>query len=294
MSLDSRIVQVSRRSFMAGISLFPVFRRAMAHSLEPDFAAIERRSGGKIGVSVLDTETGKTLQWRANDRFPFCSSAKVPLVAYVLWKADRGEISLDQIVHYTEADLLPYAPVTRVAVSKGFLSIAELCQAAVTLSDNTAANLLWRETGGYKALNAWMQSEGDHEFNLSGIEPELNWAQYGDRHNTTTPVAMAKTYERFVLGDTLKSASRDKLTNWLLSNKTGERRIRAGLPHAWRVGDKTGTFNENYFSTVDIGVVWPIARRPMVIACFVAGTPDTDSAEYAIAEAAQAIASWMS
>jgi beta-lactamase class A len=141
---------------------------ALAGASPTTFSAIERASGGKLGVCAIDTTTGKTYDWRADTRFPFCSSFKGPLAAFVLWQADRGVIQLDAQVSYTEAELLPYAPITRASVKAGKLSFEELCSAAVEYSDNTAANLLLRETGGPAALTAWMRAIGDAEFTLTG------------------------------------------------------------------------------------------------------------------------------
>jgi beta-lactamase class A len=283
---------LSRRSLFMGAPLFMIPWRAFGKVREPDLAAIERRSGGKLGLFVIDTGRGTTLAWRADERFPFCSSSKGPLAAFVLWQVDHGQLRLDQKVSYSAADLLPYAPVTRAHVAEGAMTIEALCKAAVQYSDNTAANLLWRETGGPQALTAWMRTQGDTDFQLVDIEPRLNLSRFGDGTNTTTPQAMADSYSRFVLGDVLTPASRERLTGWLVGNTTGGRRLRAGLPPSWRVGDKTGTYNEGWFSTVDVGIAWPPNRTPLVISCFLTDTPNTVSAELAIADVARQVTIW--
>lgn len=267
-------------------------RRAFGKLRKPDFAAIERRSGGKLGLFVIDTGKGTTLAWRADDRFPFCSSCKGPLAAFVLWQADHGQLRLDRRVRYGAADLLSYAPVTRTHVAKGAMTIEELCKAAVQYSDNTAANLLWRETGGPRALTAWMRTQGDTSFQLADNEPRLNLSRFGDVTNTTTPQAMAGSYSRLVLGDVLTPASRERLAGWLVANTTGGRRLRAGLPPSWRVGDKTGTYDVGWFSTVDIGIAWPPDRPPLVVSCLLTDTPDTVRAERAITDVARQVTIW--
>lgn len=282
----------SRRSFLASASTFLMAGSAVGRSRNPDFAAIERRSGGKLGVFVIDTGNGATLAWRNDERFPFCSSCKGPLAAFVLWQVDHGRLRLDQMVRYGEADLLPYAPITRPHVGTGMMTVEALCEAAVQYSDNTAANLLWRETGGPQALTAWMRTQGDAAFQLSDNEPKLNLSHFGDATNTTTPRAMAESYHRFAFGNTLTPASREKLISWLVANTTGGRRLRAGLPPSWRVGDKTGTYNEAWFSTVDIAITWPPGRPPLVISCLLTDTPDTHSAEHAMADVAHQVAVW--
>jgi len=258
---------------------------------EPDFARIERQSAGKLGVFAVDTATGRTLAWRADQRFPFCSCFKAPLAAFVLSKVDRGELRLDQPVSYGAADVLSsYAPITRQHLADGAMTVEALCAAAVDYSDNIAANLLLRETGGPAALTAWMRATGDTAFELRHNEPKLNLSRLGDAHDTTTPRAMASSFQRFALGDVLSPASRTRFTAWLVANTTGGRRLRAGLPEGWRVGDKTGTWNEGWFSTIDAALVWPPGRAPWIIAGFVTDSANTAAGETALAQVGALVA----
>jgi len=266
------------------ISCLPMGAEAAPLS-PPSLAEIERKSGGKLGVFALDTGTGRTLAWRSEERFPFCSSFKAPLAAFVLSKVDRGELWLDQLVPYTAADLMAYgATVTRQHLADGAMTLEALCAAAVEYSDNTAANLLLRETGGPAALTAWMRTTGDLAFQLSYNEPKLNLSRLGDVSDTTTPRAMASSFQRFALGNVLSPASRAKFTGWLVATTTGGQRLRAGLPAGWRVGDKTGTWNDGWFSTIDIALVWPQARAPWIIAGFVTDQASTAAGETALAQ----------
>ena len=283
---------MNRRVLLAMTSALTFASRA-AFAATPDFAAIERASGGKLGVFVIDTGSSRTLSWRANSRFPFCSSFKAPLAAMVLAKADRGELRLDQPVRYTPSDLLAYAPITRQHVAEGGMFLAELCAAAVEYSDNTAANLLLREVGGPAALTAWMRAQGDPAFQLSHNEPALNHSRFGGMIDTTTPRAMAQSFRRFLFGDALSEHSRSVLTRWLVANTTGAKRIRAGLPADWRTGDKTGTWNEGWFSIVDIAVAWPPGRAPVIIAGFTTDVTDTAVGETALAEVGRQVAAWV-
>lgn len=286
------MTQLTRRSLLLAAPALALPSLGIAASASDELAGIEKASGGKMGVCVLDTATGATLAWRADARFPFCSSFKAPLAAFVLWKADHGQLRLDRSIRYDAANLLSYAPITRAHVADGRMSVEQLCAAAVAYSDNTAANLLLRETGGPAALTAWMRTRGDRAFNLASNEPRLNLARYGDATDTTTARAMAESYRRFVLADVLTPASRTKLAGWLVANTTGDRRLGAGLPHAWRVGDKTGTFGGEWFSTIDIAVAWPPARPPLVIAGLITGPNDTASAERALVQVARTAAIW--
>jgi beta-lactamase class A len=281
----------TRRALLAAAPLLaaPALARAAA---PPNFAAIERACGGELGVFAIDTATGAAAGWRADSRFPFCSSFKAPLAALVLWKAERRDLSLDQPVHYSEADLIGWSPVTRQHVAQGVLTIRALCAAAMDQSDNGAANLLLKTVGGPSALTAWMRRSGDDAFSLAHTEMELNHSHFGDAADTTTPRAMAESFRRFAFGDVLTPASRAQWIDWLVANTTGDKRLRAGLPRGWRVGDKTGTWNEGWFSTVDIALAWPPGRAPLVIAGFITDHPSTQAGEAALAEVARQVAAW--
>lgn len=269
-------------AYCLGFGSLPIAARAAPES----FAAIERQCGGKLGVFAIDTGPGRVLAWRADERFPFCSCFKAPLSAFVLSTVDRGQLRLDQRISYGAADIAPsiYAPITRLHLADGAMTVEALCAAAMEYSDNIAANLLLREAGGPAALTAWMRSTGDTAFELSHNEPALNRSRLGDAHDTTTPQAMASSFRRFAQGDVLSQASRTRFTGWLVANTTGGQRLRAGLPNSWRVGDKTGTWNEGWFSTVDVALAWPPGRAPWIISGFVTNHASTAAGETALAQ----------
>lgn len=229
--------------------------------------ALDRKHGGRLGVAILDSGSGHVIAHRGDERFAMCSTFKFVAAACVLARVDRGEEELERRVNYGKADLITYSPVTEKHVEKG-LTMAELCDAAVTLSDNTAGNLLLDSFGGPKGLTDYMRSLGDEASRLDRREPELNEARTGDPRDTTTPVAMAGVLRQTVLGAALSPASRQQLTAWLVANKTGDKRLRAGVPKGWRIGDKTGTGNNN--ATNDIGVIWPPGRAPLIITAYYA------------------------
>ena len=139
-----------------------------------------------------------------------------------------------------------------------------------------------------------MRGQGDDGFQLRHDEPLLNHSRFGGVTDTTTPRAMAESFRRFALGEVLEPASRARWTGWLVANTTGDARLRAGLPKAWRVGDKTGTWNEGWFSTVDTAIAWPPGRAPLVISGFVTDHRSTTAGETALAEVARQAAAWPS
>ncbi len=276
---------IGRRGFCAtslGLTLWPLAAAAAAAPPAPELADYERQTGGRVGVYAQNLKTGRRLAWRADERFVMCSSFKASLAACVLSRIDRGQERLDRIIAYGAGDLLGNAPVARDNLAKGGLSVEEMCRAAVEVSDNTCANKLLASIGGPTAMTAFWRSIGDTVSRLDHNEPELNRSKPGDPHDTTTPAAMAGDLRRFVLGDVMKPASRERFTAWMVNCRTGADRLRSGLPAAWRIGDKTG--NNGVDAAGDIAVAWPAPDRPIVIATYVQGgspTPDQIKAVFA-------------
>ncbi|RVU14682.1 class A beta-lactamase [Methylobacterium oryzihabitans] len=261
----------------AGLGLLPGTARADAADA---LAALERKDGGRLGVAVLDTGSGRRLEHRAGERFPLCSTFKAVAAAAVLARADAGEDSLERRIAYGPGDLLDYAPVTRERVREGGMSLADLCAAAVVWSDNTAANLMLATFGGPEGLTAFIRRQGDAVTRLDRTEPTLNEAAPGDPRDTTSPTAMVGLLGRLLLGDALAPASRERLIGWMVASPTGAKRLRAGLPPDWVVGDKTGT-GENGTANVVALVRRPNAA-PLLAAVYLTGSPATPDARNAL------------
>lgn len=229
------------------------------------FAALERAAGGRLGVCAIDTASGRRALHRADERFPFCSTFKAMLGAAVLAQSVERPGLLQQRVTYGQADLVNYSPVSGKHVGTG-MTVAQLCEAAIQYSDNSAANLAMKLIGGPSAVTAYARSIGDDAFRLDRWETELNTALPGDVRDTTTPAAMAASMRVLTLGDALPPAQRAQLVAWLRGNKVGDKRIRAGVPAGSQVADKTGT--GDYGTTNDAGVIWPPSRAPIVLAVY--------------------------
>src|SRR5262249_55424765 len=184
-----------------------------------DFAnrilSIEQRTGARIGVAALDTASRKRLDYRAEERFPMCSTFKFLAAAAVLKRVDSKEEKLERFMRYDAKDILEYAPVTKAHLKDGGMFLGALCAAAIEQSDNTAGNLLLDVIGGPSGLTGFVRSLGDDITRLDRKEPELNTAIPGDERDTTTPAAMCLDMQRLLLGNALSESSRLQLEGWL-------------------------------------------------------------------------------
>ncbi len=281
---------LNRRELVIASAALP-FATA-GHARTSPFAMLEAKKGGRLGVAALDTGSGRRLRYRADERFPMCSTFKLLLVALVLHRADAGKEMLNRRIAYNERLFPPgdfYAPVTRANLREGAMSIAALCAAAIEWSDNGAANLLMEQVGGPPAVTAYARMLGDPVTRLDRAEPALNSAIPGDPRDTTAPGAMLRDLQRLTLGDALSPASRARLTEWLKGCKTAAARIPAGLPKSWTSGDKTGTGANN--TANDVAIVWPPGRAPILISAYYTGSRlYPESRDAVLADAARMVA----
>ena len=228
-----------------------------------DFASLEDSYAARLGVYAIDTGTGDTVEYRADERFAFASTHKVLSAAAVLQDTDLA--GLDEVIHFEPTDIVGHSPVAEAQVDTG-LTVLEAIRAAITVSDNTAANLLVERLGGPPGLEAAVRAWGDDTTSVDRWEPDLSeWAP-GETRDTSTPRAMAENLEALTLGTVLTPEDRDVLVTALRDNTTGDELIRAGVPDGWVVGDKTGTATHG--GRNDIAVVEPPDGAPIVLAIY--------------------------
>jgi beta-lactamase class A len=295
------IPMISRRQCLGGVALtsaglagaLPAQAAAGIAGLPHRFARIEAARGGRLGVAVLDTGTGRQAGYRQDERFPILSTYKTLAAAAVLARADAGKDSMERRVRFTRDDLVTYSPVTEKHVGQG-MTLAALCEAAIVTSDNTAGNLLFDAVEGPAGLTAWLRTIGDPVTRLDRLETALNEALPGDPRDTTTPAAMVLDLQALALGSVLSSSSRERLVAWLRGCRTGDARLRARLPQGWTAGEKTGTGERN--SSNDAGLLWPPNGAPpvLVAAYLTGGAADSAVRDAALADVGAAVAEALS
>src|SRR5690349_14205071 len=171
------MASMSRRQTLAGSLLaIPAIvvpgTKALAQDAASEIAALERKyPGSRVCVSVLDLGSGKRINHRADERMLMCSTFKALAAALVLYRVDKREEKLDRRVKFAKGDLVTYSPATQPRVGDAGMTIAELCEATVTLSDNTAGNLILASFGGPAGLTAFFRTLGDNVSRLDRIEP---------------------------------------------------------------------------------------------------------------------------
>jgi beta-lactamase class A len=281
--LDRRSLLVAAPATMFALSSVP------ARADDDEIATLEQKYGGRLGVAALDAGSGKSIAHRANERFAMCSTFKLLLVAATLHRVEAGGEHLAREIPYTRSDLLEHSPITSAHVAEGQMSVERLCEAAITRSDNCAANLLISALHGPDGVTVYAASLGDNVTHLDRMELALNHVSPGDERDTTTPKAMLGDLEKMFLGNVLSETSRARLTAWVRAAQDGLKRLRVGLPADWIVGDKAGTGPTS--ETNDIAIAWRPKRAPVLITAYYTGsTAGFDAREAVLADVGRIVA----
>ena len=238
----------------------------------PALDALEVELDVRIGLLAVDTGTGRAVEHRADERFAHASTFKALLAAVVLDRSSEGD--LDAVaLPVRGADLVQHSPVTQTRVGTA-MTLRELCDAAVRVSDNAAANLLLEHVGGPAGLQAALRDLGDTTTRTDRVEPEMSSAVPGDERDSSTPRALAADLRLLVVDDGLAPDDRAVLDGWLRASETGDGLVRAAAPAGWVVGSKSGT--GDFGNRNDLAVLRPPGRAPVVVAVLTSQDEDTD------------------
>lgn len=281
---------IDRRTFLAAAASLaagcarggPPGPPAHDPALDARFEAIRATlgPGGRLGVAAIDTGSGREIRFDADSRYAMASTFKLPLAGFVLHLVESAELSIDEELPFGPGDPLDNSPTVEANLALGRLPVWQLCAAIVEVSDNSAANILLRRTGGPEALTRFIRDCGDPVTRLDRFEMELNSNLPGDPRDTTSPAAMAGLVRKLVLGDRLAQENRNRLSLWLKKSVPGPDRLKAGLPAPpWLVGHKTGTGANG--SVNDVAIAWRSEKAPIVIACYQSGGDAEPPARFA-------------
>jgi beta-lactamase class A len=262
-------LMITRRNLLA-LTLASAFatRADAAPRADKALKRIHERIGGRLGVHVLDSQSGRRFGIDENSRYAMTSTFKLPLVAALLWQVDHGAFSPERTLAIAKRDVQQHSPAVEAQLAAGAssMTIRELCAAVITVSDNAAANILLAGIGGPQAVTTFMRSIGDEVTRVDRMEPDLNTNLPGDLRDTTSPRAMVESMLRIFTQDVLSLPSRALLIDWMTASRTGLERVRAGLPKSWQASDKTGTGANAAVN--DLVIAYPPGRRPILVAVY--------------------------
>ena len=294
--------------------------------LEREIARLSKVSGGTVGVTAIHVETGRRVSLNRAERFPMASTFKVPVAVQLLTRVDRGEIKLDQMVEINASDLHPGSGTLSELFNKPgvALSVRNLLELMLLISDNSATDVVLRLAGGAEAVTARMKELGIEGISVNRstaqliadwvgatkLPPEKEWTPAAfmaafsavkpeeraeaakrfdaDARDTSTPDGMAALVERIHRKNLLKPETAELLLDIMRRCQTGNARLKGILPAGTEVAHKTGTIGG---TTNDVGVIkLPDGAGHVAIAVFVKQSEkDVAARERAIAEIARSV-----
>jgi len=281
---------------------------------EQELSRLARLAGGTVGVSAIHIESGRRISLHGDERFPMASTYKIPIAVQLLTRVEKGEVSLGEMIEVKASDLhLGTGTLTGLLNQPGvILSVRNLLELMLVVSDNSATDLLLRLAGGPQAVTSRIAATGITGIDVSrstlqmianrsgfDLPPEEDWTLEtlqnletkasddsrraarrrfeADLRDTSTPDAMALLLECLYRGSLLKPETTDLLLGILSRCRTGEGRLKGLLPPKTAVAHKTGTFARSVVDDVGI-LTLPDGGGHVAVAVFMK-SPETDDAE---------------
>ena len=246
--------------------------QALAETIESALNGVEQTLEAKVGFYLHDFQSNETLEHAADSRFPMNSTFKLFACGALLSRVDAGKNNLSESVDLQGVELVPWSPSLAKLINSGHLKVSldSLCRMMLSVSDNTAANLILKEIGGPEGFTAFMRSIGDDVTRLDRWEIALNEGVPNDPRDTTSPKAIAQSLKKLLLSDFLSNSSRETLREWLSGHRVADNLFRASLPESWAIEDRTGA---GRFGTRGIvAVMYPPEREPILATLFIRDT----------------------
>jgi beta-lactamase class A len=253
---------------------------------------ISHAAQGYVGVTATVLETGESVSYNSDRRFPMQSVYKFPIAMAVLAQVDRGTLKLDQKIRVKKSDIVKDSLILDEKSQGMEFSLAELLKYMVSESDNTACDVLLRLLGGAEVATQYLRGLGVHDIVVANTEKELGQDSAVQYRNYATPDAAVVLLRTFHEGKGLSESSQALLRRWMKETPTGLKRIKGLLPDGTVVAHKTGTsrtVNGVTAATNDVGLVTLPNGRHLAIAVFVSDSKASDAIrEEVIAKVAKA------
>ncbi|MGF1535175.1 MAG: serine hydrolase [Elainellaceae cyanobacterium] len=197
------------------------------------------------GVMILDLDTGDYVDIRANAPIAAASTIKVPILVAFLQSVEAGSIGLSDRLTMEEADIVGEAGEMQLQPAGTTYSALETADLMITISDNTATNILIRKLGGQSALNQRFSQWGLTQTQIAQPLPDI------EGQNTTTPMEMVTLLTSISNGNLLSSRSRDRMFDILRNTRT-DSLLPQGIPPDAAIAHKTGTIGQ---MLGDVGII---------------------------------------
>lgn len=220
--------------------------------------ALERQQG-KVGFYFRNLVTGESAGYRAAEAFPAASVIKLPIFMYLCKLAAEGEISMDERIRVRQQDKVPICGALTLFTDEPECDLATLCNLMISLSDNTATNLLIRRLG----IDAYRQGFREMGLKNTRLERLLFDEEGAGRglENCVSPEDMAllleKVYRREFVDEAVSRRIEDTLCLQQINHK-----ICGIIGERLRVAHKTG---EDDGLTSDVGLIY--AEQPFILCC---------------------------
>lgn len=267
---------------------------ASAEPIMDVIRSVELDLEARVGFYMHDMHNGNVIAYAENDRFPMNSTFKLLACGALLNRVDNGITNLTESVPLRGVEIVDYSPAIQDHIRAGHIevSFADTCRMMLSVSDNTAANIVLTELGGPEGLTSFLRSIGDQVTRLDRWETALNEAVPSDPQDTTTPHAIAQSVQDMILGEALSPTSRATLREWLADHRVAGALFRSALPPNWSIDDRTGA--GGYGSRSIVAVFYPPDRDPIITSLFITETDaDFDTRNAAIALVGNAIVAYV-
>lgn len=271
----------------------PVFAQK---DLKAGIAEITGKADGTIGAGIMHLETRETTIVNEKHKFPMQSVFKFPLAMAVLDQVDKGKLSLDQKIHVTKKDLLPktHSPLRdKYPEGNVDITLAEILNATVSLSDNNGCDILFRLLGGTKNVQTYVHNLGVKDIAIVATEEGMSRHWDVQFTNWCEPKAMMQLLDIFQKGKKLSKSSTDFLRKAMVNSPSGPNRIKGLLPKTAVVAHKTGTSGTNdkgvTAATNDAGIITLPDGKHIALVVYVSNsTLDEKGRDLVIAQIAKA------
>lgn len=241
----------------------------MKAELEP----LIKQLTGNIGVYYQDLVTGNTFEYNATQPFIAASVIKLPILVAVFQEIEDGNLSRTDILTLTDADKVPSCGALNQMHSGLEITIMDLCKLMITLSDNTATNMLIR-TLGIDKINTIIGAYGMEKTKLNRLLFDSQAQQRG-LENYFSPAEIGALLEQ-LYSETVISKHVSREIVGILKEQKLNSKIPYLLPGNVAIAHKTG---EDRGITHDVGIVY--SDRPFIL-CFASNDTKVVPAEAAI------------